>query len=80
MKNTIGKVLLAGLMGGIALGAAAYHVMQIYLAETDAQDPVKAEAEPESAAADAPVKEEEAAEEPVKAEEEQESAAADVSE
>ena len=46
MKNTIEKVLLAGLMGGIALGAAAYHAIQIYLAETDAQDPVKAEPAP----------------------------------
>ena len=77
MKNTIGKVLLAGLMGGIALGAAAYHVMQIYLAETDAQDPVKAEAEPNSAPADEPVQEEAAADEPVKAEDEPVSAAAD---
>ncbi len=85
MKNTIGKVLLAGLMGGIALGAVAYHVMQIYLAETDAQDPVKAEAEPNSAPADEPVQEEPVADEPpadepVEAENEPESDAADDSE
>ena len=80
MKNTIGKVLLAGLMGGIALGAVAYHVMQIYLSETDAQDPVKAEVDPDSAAADEAVIEETATDEAVKTEDEPESASADVSE
>ena len=44
-------------MGGIALGAAAYHAIQIYLAETDAQDPVKAEPAPADAPAEAAVDE-----------------------
>ena len=80
MKNTIGKVLLAGLMGGIALGAVAYHVMQIYLSETDAQDPVKTEVDQDSAVADETVIEETATDEAVKTEDGPESDSADISE
>ena len=41
MNNTVGKVLLAGLLGGIAVGATVYHAVQIYLDEGDKEDPVK---------------------------------------
>ena len=41
MNNTVGKVLLAGLLGGIAVGATVYHAVQIYLNEGDKEDPVK---------------------------------------
>ena len=85
MKNTIGKVLLMGLMGGIALGAVVYHMMQTYLSETDAQDPVKADFDPESAAADDAVKTEDvpesaAADDVAKAEDKTDSAAANEAE
>ena len=41
MNNTVGKVLLVGLLGGIAVGATVYHAVQIYLNEGDKEDPVK---------------------------------------
>ena len=47
MKKIFGRILLAGVLGGVALGATIYHVMQVYLAECDKGDPVRAEASPE---------------------------------
>ncbi len=61
MKNTVEKVLMAGLLGGIAIGATVYHAMHIYLADGDKQDPVKEEALPEASASEDEVKPEDAA-------------------
>lgn len=47
MKDSIGRILLAGLLGGVAIGVAAYHAMQIYLVEGDKEDPIKEVPEPE---------------------------------
>ena len=53
MKGKYGTVVLAALLGGIALGAIVDQAMKIYLKLGDMEDPVRIVSDPDEAAPEA---------------------------